>query len=98
MVNREEADAQKIKKKRRDIIDAMKAWEPDPVSFRELLHLLPSLDRDLLAKDLSYLIKAGLVRRVGDEGNVPIEKHEFELTARGITIADRINVEPDLEP
>lgn len=99
MIDRDRIKAARIKKVRRGIVDALKIWGSDmPMSFYELRVMFPDVEFDMLRADVDYLEKAGYVTRQDGPANTPLEKREYELTAKGITIADRINVEPDLEP
>ena len=98
MLDAERIRVAKIKRTRRQIIDALKMYGTDPMSFREICTVFPAVQTGHLEYDMDALVKEGYVQVVNERPNMRPEDREYELTAEGIKIADRINVDPDLEP
>ncbi len=101
-MNAEEAKAAMIKQARREILRALKTmYHIGPFGFESicmaLLHLqLP--DEECVKCDLTYLIDKGYVEWTNEKRFQQWSRRLYKLTATGNEIANRINVDPALEP
>lgn len=96
-------DVQIIKKKRNEILVALKMVYPAAMQseqiMRSLLSIFPDLEFDQLRKDLHYLIEKGYVTRVvadseSEASATPWRKRWMRLTPRGMEVADECVRDP----
>lgn len=82
MVSEREIKAMQIRRARRDILEVLKMVAPGHFAFRDLMLTL-GVERQLLQRDLSYLIDRGLVKRVHTDLGQDWDERRFCITSRG---------------
>lgn len=96
-MNQDAANASMIKKARRALLDALLLFEV-AADYRSIRNALPTIDNVHVRRDIKYLIDKGYVRRVNERPNQNEDDREYVLTAAGMERAQRIIVDPALEP
>lgn len=102
MMESSDAKAASIKQSRREIIGVLNAmYHIGPCSFDlicgALVHLeLP--DDECVKRDLVYLCEKKYVKWTNEAPRTPWVNRLYKLTATGNDIANRISVDPTLEP
>lgn len=102
MSSYEQMKAMRIKKTRRDLLEALNAmYGIGPFGFPDLCMALTHLELpsdEYVKQDLVYLIDKGYVRWTNEKNFTPWKDRLYSLTAKGKEIVDRIATDPALEP
>ena len=93
-----ESKARVIRQVRRTLIDTLKQVHPGSLSFESLRYVLPTVEVQHLKSDVAYLVQKKLVECTNERPNQQADDKEYGLTAAGVEQADRINIDPALEP
>ncbi len=102
MTHWEQGRTARIKQARREVLRVLNAmYGIGAFSFEcicsSLVHLeLP--DDECVKKDLTYLCEKGYVRWTNEQTMLPWKQRMYSLTAKGNEIANRIEIDPALEP
>jgi len=94
----DEARALIIKQSRRSILDALKQVYPARFSFYSLRVVCAEIEERHLKADVAYLIDKGYLVWHEPTPNMAWDRREYRLSAEGVEIADRIEVDPALTP
>lgn len=97
MIDDEEIDVLEKKKNRRDLLETLKMFYPGCATFEMLGLTMPTVEKDHMNTDLSYLMDKKFVEWINQRPNMARRKREYRLTALGVETADRINKDPALE-
>jgi len=91
-----------IKQTRREILAALNLmYHIGPFSFDGICHSLLHLelpDDECVKRDLVYLVDKGFIEWVNPGSYMPWPRRMYKLTAKGNEIANRIAIDPALEP
>ncbi len=96
-----QARAAQIKQARRDLMTALLMVYPTPFGFVSIVHSLLHLDlpdTECIKRDLAYLIDKGYVEWTNKKDHMPWDRRYYRLTSKGNEIANRIEIDPALEP
>lgn len=85
------------KQSRRKILDALKMVYPASLSFESICAVIPDVEDGYLKKDVAYLMDKGAILCINARRNQSIPDGDYRLTAEGVELADRINIDPALE-
>ena len=98
MASRDEIRAAEIKQTRRGILDTLRMVYPAGLTFATICGAFVELDEHYIKSDLTYLIQKGYILWTNEGPNAAWKERKYKLTAAGVEIGDKINIDLALEP